>query len=81
MIVQIANTDRATPSDIGDLFVRARDGSMIPLANLLSVDETVSPRELNYFGQRRAVTLTANLSDWSRRCRLPTAWDRPGPLP
>ena len=62
VIVQVANADRATPSDIGDLFVRARDGSMIPLANLLSVDETVSPRELNHFGQRRAVTLTANLT-------------------
>jgi multidrug efflux pump len=35
---------------------------MIPLANLLSVDETVSPRELNHFGQRRAVTITANLT-------------------
>ncbi|MBN8517357.1 MAG: efflux RND transporter permease subunit [Candidatus Accumulibacter sp.] len=62
VIVQVANADRATPSDIGDLFVRARDGSMIPLANLLIVDETVSPRELNHFGQRRAVTLTANLT-------------------
>ncbi|KFB66810.1 efflux RND transporter permease subunit [Candidatus Accumulibacter vicinus] len=62
VIVQVANADRSTPSDIRDLFVRARDGSMIPLANLLSVDETVSPRELNHFGQRRAVTLTANLT-------------------
>ncbi len=62
VIVQVANAERATPSDIRDLFVRARDGSMIPLANLLGVDETVSPRELNHFGQRRAVILTANLS-------------------
>ncbi|MCB1934022.1 MAG: efflux RND transporter permease subunit, partial [Candidatus Accumulibacter sp.] len=62
VIVQVANSDRATPSDIRDIFVRARDGSMIPLANLLTVDETVSPRELNHFGQRRAVTITANLA-------------------
>ncbi|MBK7955789.1 MAG: efflux RND transporter permease subunit [Candidatus Accumulibacter sp.] len=62
VIVQVANADRATPSDIRDIFVRAKDGSMIPLANLLSVDETVSPRELNHFGQRRAVTITANLT-------------------
>ncbi len=62
VIVQVANTDRANPSDIRDIFVRARDGSMIPLANLITVDETVSPRELNHFGQRRAVTITANLA-------------------
>ena len=35
---------------------------MIPLANLLTVDESVSPRELNHFAQRRAVTITANLT-------------------
>jgi multidrug efflux pump len=62
VIVQVADIDRATPSDIRDIFVRAKDGSMIPLANLLTVDETVSPRELNHFGQRRAVTITANLT-------------------
>ena len=62
VIVQVDNADRTTPSDISDIFVRAKDGSMIPLANLVSIDETVSPRELNHFGQRRAVTITANLT-------------------
>ncbi len=62
VIVQVTDADRTTPSDISDIFVRARDGSMIPLSNLLSVDETVSPRELNHFAQRRAVTITANLA-------------------
>ena len=62
VIVQVDNADRTTPSDISDIFVRAKDGSMIPLGNLVTVDETVSPRELNHFGQRRAVTITANLT-------------------
>ncbi len=62
VIVQVADADRTSPSDIRDIFVRAKDGSMIPLANLVKVDETVSPRELNHFGQRRAVTITANLT-------------------
>ena len=62
VIVQVDNADRMTPSDISDIFVRAKDGSMIPLGNLVTVDETVSPRELNHFGQRRAVTITANLT-------------------
>jgi multidrug efflux pump len=35
---------------------------MISLDNLVSVRETVAPRELNHFGQRRAVSITANLA-------------------
>src|SRR6185369_6137250 len=35
---------------------------MVSLANLVKVQETISPRELNHFGQRRAVTITANLA-------------------
>ncbi|MBA3902218.1 MAG: multidrug transporter AcrB, partial [Rhodocyclaceae bacterium] len=62
VIVQTAGADRATPRDISGIYVRGKDDRMIPLANLVKVDETVSPRELNHFGQRRAVTLTANLA-------------------
>ncbi|MDS4013183.1 MAG: efflux RND transporter permease subunit [Candidatus Accumulibacter sp.] len=62
VIVQVADSERTAPSDISDIFVRARDGSMIPLSNLLAVEETVSPRELNHFAQRRAVTISANLA-------------------
>ncbi|MFC5300354.1 efflux RND transporter permease subunit [Azospira restricta] len=62
VIVQVAPDDRRRPDDIGDIYVRGKNGAMIPLANLVDVDERVSPRELNHFGQRRAVTITANLA-------------------
>ena len=62
VIVQVAPGDRRDPRDIRDIFVRNRDGEMLPLAGMLKVDETVAPRELNHFAQRRAVTLTANLA-------------------
>ena len=35
---------------------------MIPLSALVKVRESVSPRELNHFGQRRSVSITANLA-------------------
>jgi multidrug efflux pump len=35
---------------------------MISLDNLVEVSETIAPRELNHFGQRRAVSITANLA-------------------
>ncbi|WP_028996050.1 efflux RND transporter permease subunit [Azonexus hydrophilus] len=62
VIVQVADSDRRSPDDIRDIYVRGGDGSMISLDNLLDVQETVAPRELNHFGQRRAVTITANLA-------------------
>jgi len=62
VIVQVAAGSRTDPRDIDDIFVRGKNGDMIPLANLVRVRETVSPRELNHFGQRRAVTISANLA-------------------
>ncbi|UCV09225.1 efflux RND transporter permease subunit [Dechloromonas denitrificans] len=62
VIVQVADVDRSNPDDIRDIYARGRDGSMISLDNLVSVSETIAPRELNHFGQRRAVTITANLA-------------------
>ena len=62
VIVQIGAGGRVDPRDIHDIFVRGKSGQMVPLSNLVTVQETVSPRELNHFGQRRAVTITANLA-------------------
>jgi multidrug efflux pump len=62
VIVQVANADRTRPEDISDIYVRGKNGAMISLASLIDVDERVSPRELNHFGQRRAVIITANLA-------------------
>ena len=62
VIVQIKADGRVDPRDIHDIFVRGKSGQMVPLSNLVTVRETVSPRELNHFAQRRAVTITANLT-------------------
>jgi multidrug efflux pump len=62
VIVQVADVERSNPDDIRDIYVRGRDGGMIALDNLVDLDETVAPRELNHFGQRRAVTISANLA-------------------
>ncbi|MDZ4315687.1 MAG: efflux RND transporter permease subunit [Azonexus sp.] len=62
VIVQVADVDRSNPDDIRGIYTRGRDGSMISLDNLVQVSESVAPRELNHFGQRRAVSITANLA-------------------
>ena len=62
VLVQTEGRGRATPEDIDRLFVRGRGETMVPLSSLVKVRETVSPRELNHFNQRRSVTITANLA-------------------
>jgi multidrug efflux pump len=62
VIVQTQASGRDTPDDIEKIFVRGRNETMIPLSALVKVREAVAPRELNHFGQRRSVSITANLA-------------------
>ena len=59
VIVQVAPGDRANTADISNIYVRARDGSMVQLDNLLTVEEGVSPQSLNHFNRLRAVKVEA----------------------
>ncbi len=65
VIVQTQASGRTTPEHIDKLFVRGQKNgveAMIPLSSLVTVKESVSPRELNHFNQRRSVSITANLA-------------------
>lgn len=62
VIVQTLPMTRNTPDDIDVIQVRGRNDTMIPLSSLVRVRESVAPRELNHFGQRRSVSITANLA-------------------
>ena len=62
VLVQTEARGRATPDDIEKIFVRGRNDTMVPLSSLVKIREAVSPRELNHFNQRRAVSITANLA-------------------
>jgi multidrug efflux pump len=65
VIVQTQASERTTPEHIDRLFVRGQKNgveTMIPLSSLVNVKESVSPRELNHFNQRRSVSITANLA-------------------
>jgi multidrug efflux pump len=62
VIVQTQASGRDTPDDVEKIFVRGRNDTMIPLASLVTVRESVAPRELNHFSQRRSVSITANLA-------------------
>ena len=62
VIVQIEEAERTTPTDLSSLYVRGSGGGMVQLANLLTIEETVAPKELNHFNQLRAAKITASLA-------------------
>jgi multidrug efflux pump len=61
VILQLEPSQRATPDVIEQLYVRGT-GGLVQLANVVSVRETVAPKELNHHNRQRAATITANLA-------------------
>ncbi|MBP6019725.1 MAG: efflux RND transporter permease subunit [Burkholderiaceae bacterium] len=62
VIVQVKKKDRSDPTDISDIYVRTRDGSMVQMSNFLTVSESVSPQSLNHFNRLRAVKIEASIA-------------------
>ncbi len=62
VIVQSNRELRATPADLAAIQVRARDGALVPLSNLVTLKELAEPGSLNRFNRLRAITISAGLS-------------------
>jgi multidrug efflux pump len=62
VIVQIEDAQRMTPSDLSSIYVRGKGEDLVQLSNLVTVEETVAPKELNRFSQLRAAKITASLA-------------------
>ena len=60
VIAQVSPQNRATPSAIDDIYVRGK-GGLVQLANVVTIKETVAPKELNHYNRVRSATLTSNL--------------------
>ena len=62
VIVQVADVDRRDPADVTNIYVRGAEDDMVQLANIITVTESVAPKELNHFAKLRAATISANLA-------------------
>lgn len=62
VMLQVDKPLRASPDALSMISVRAADGSMVQLSNLVSLHEGVAPRELNHFDKLRAATITSSLN-------------------
>ncbi|MCP5471482.1 MAG: efflux RND transporter permease subunit [Sinobacteraceae bacterium] len=62
VILQAREEDRATVSDLGNLYVKSEgSGEMVPLSALVQVEEQAGPNQLKRFDRLRAITISANL--------------------
>jgi len=61
VILQGEAKDRATPSDLDNLYVKGRGTELIPLSNLVKLEERAGPVELRRFDRLRAVNVSAGL--------------------
>jgi multidrug efflux pump len=60
VILQMKPDARSTPDAIQNIYLRG-NGGLVPLANVVRVDNTVAPKELNHYNRIRSATLTASL--------------------
>ncbi len=64
VIIEGNRENQNTASDLENIYVRSdRNKQLIPLSNLVSVEEFADASQLNRYNRMRAITLEANLAD------------------
>ncbi len=62
VIPQVRQQDRLTPDSLGRFYVRARNGALIPLSTVVSIDIQPAANRLPQFNQMNAATLSGVLA-------------------
>ncbi|TXS91396.1 efflux RND transporter permease subunit [Parahaliea maris] len=62
VIVQLERSQRASPDDIRNIFVRGDSGELVQLANLVSLESVASIAALQRYNRMRAVTIEGSLA-------------------
>ena len=62
VILQAEDAQRASPDDLTNIYVRSENtGQLIPMSNLITVENSSSPNTLNRYNRTRAITVSADL--------------------
>lgn len=62
VMVQVEDAGRATPSDLGKIYVRSTSGALVQLSNLVNYTEETVPEAYPHVNRQRSLTLTAQLA-------------------
>ena len=77
VVVQMEDDKRRQPSDLTAIYVRGNGGELHQLSNLVTLRETVAPKELNHFNKLRASIVNGNVAPgyaWARCSTRSTRW-------
>jgi multidrug efflux pump len=67
VILQGSDADRSSTDDLTNLYVRSSlTGDLVPLSNLVDIDEVAGPDELKRFDRMRSITVSAELAEGVR---------------
>ena len=59
VIMQVPQEYRDNPERLGDIYLRARSGELVPLSAVADISTTVAPKAIEQFNQLNSATLTA----------------------
>ncbi len=63
VILEGERDTQRTPTNMSNIYVRASSGALIPLSNLVSIEEYADSGELNRYNRVRAITIEAGLDE------------------
>ena len=58
--VQADKSFRSEIKDISDLYVRNRDGGMVPVSALVTLEKTIGPSDLSHYNMYRSITINGS---------------------
>ncbi|HPS94402.1 MAG TPA: efflux RND transporter permease subunit, partial [Deltaproteobacteria bacterium] len=61
-VLELEEKYQTDPSALSLLYIRADQGTLVPLSTVVNLDRTVGPLSVNHLGQLPAVTLSFNLA-------------------
>jgi multidrug efflux pump len=62
VIGQVNRDSRDAPVDIAQYYVRARNGQLVSLDNIVALSESTSPSQIYHYNRYKSATLSANLA-------------------
>jgi len=62
VILQVADEHRVDESDLGKIYVRSKNNTIVPLSSVASVERELGPISINHAGQLEALTISFNLA-------------------
>jgi hydrophobic/amphiphilic exporter-1 (mainly G- bacteria), HAE1 family len=62
VIMQVPAEDRADESAFDKIYVRSKNGTLVPLSGVATVERAVGPLSINHTGQLNALTISFNLA-------------------